>query len=178
MKILIIDDEKKLADIVRRSLMENGYLADIALDGTSGLQLAYEVQYDLIILDINLPDMEGFEVLQRIRQNDAVMVMMLTARSSLEDRVRGLEQGADDYLPKPATAPMILRTLGLVKPESVAIETTMTPLHRLEWEHIHQALHETGGNVSAAARLLGMHRRSLQRKLAKKPGPEREVLVD
>ncbi|MNT06949.1 Photosynthetic apparatus regulatory protein RegA [compost metagenome] len=73
---------------------------------------------------------------------------------------------------------MILRTLGLVKPESVTIETTMTPLHRLEWEHIHQALHETGGNVSAAARLLGMHRRSLQRKLAKKPGPEREVIVD
>ena len=55
---------------------------------------------------------------------------------------------------------MILRTLGLVKPESVEIEATMTPLHRLEWEHIHQALHETGGNVSAAARLLGMHRRS------------------
>ena len=65
---------------------------------------------------------------------------------------------------------MILRTLGLVKPESVEIEATMTPLHRLEWEHIHQALHETGGNVSAAARLLGMHRRSLQRKLAKNRG--------
>ncbi|MBO9328436.1 DNA-binding response regulator [Achromobacter sp. HZ01] len=114
MKILIIDDEKKLADIVRRSLMENGYLADIALDGTSGLQLAYEVQYDLIILDINLPDMEGFEVLQRIRQNDAVMVMMLTARSSLEDRVRGLEQGADDYLPKPfALSELQARVLAL-----------------------------------------------------------------
>lgn len=84
---------------------------------------------------------------------------------------RGLET-------RTATAPMILRTLGLVKPETVTIESTMTPLHRLEWEHIHQALHETGGNVSAAARLLGMHRRSLQRKLAKKPGPEREVLVD
>ncbi|CAP44962.1 two-component response regulator [Bordetella petrii] len=59
------------------------------------------MQYDLIILDINLPDMEGFEVLQRIRQSDAVPVMMLTARTSLEDRVRGLEQGADDYLAKP-----------------------------------------------------------------------------
>lgn len=101
MKILIIDDERKLAETVRRSLTGNGYFADIALDGASGLQLAYEMQYDLIILDINLPDMEGFEVLQRIRQNDAVPVMMLTARTSLEDRVRGLEQGADDYLAKP-----------------------------------------------------------------------------
>ncbi|SAI65460.1 two-component response regulator [Bordetella ansorpii] len=101
MKILVIDDEKKLAETLRRSLTENGYFVDIALDGASGLHLAYESQYDLIILDVNLPDMEGFEVLHRIRQNDAVPIMMLTARASLEDRVRGLEQGADDYLIKP-----------------------------------------------------------------------------
>ncbi|MNJ69021.1 Photosynthetic apparatus regulatory protein RegA [compost metagenome] len=105
-------------------------------------------------------------------------ILLVTGYASVATAVEAIKRGADDYLPKPATAPMILRTLGLVKPESVTIETTMTPLHRLEWEHIHQALHETGGNVSAAARLLGMHRRSLQRKLAKKPGPEREVIVD
>lgn len=95
-------------------------------------------------------------------------ILLVTGYASVATAVEAIKRGADDYLPKPATAPMILRTLGLVKPESVTIETTMTPLHRLEWEHIHQALHETGGNVSAAARLLGMHRRSLQRKLAKK----------
>ncbi|ARP95233.1 heavy metal response regulator transcription factor [Bordetella genomosp. 13] len=114
MKILVIDDEKKLAETLRRSLTENGYFVDIAMDGTSGLHLAYEAQYDLIILDVNLPDMDGFEVLHRIRQNDAVPVMMLTARTSLEDRVRGLEQGADDYLIKPfALSELNARVLAL-----------------------------------------------------------------
>ena len=100
-------------------------------------------------------------------------ILLVTGYASVATAVEAIKLGADDYLPKPATAPMILRTLGLIKAEAVAVEPTMTPLHRLEWEHIQQALHETGGNVSAAARLLGMHRRSLQRKLAKKPGPER-----
>lgn len=116
--------------------------------------------------------------LQRSLSRRGLETRTATGYASVATAVEAIKRGADDYLPKPATAPMILRTLGLVKPETVTIETTMTPLHRLEWEHIHQALHETGGNVSAAARLLGMHRRSLQRKLAKKPGPEREVLVD
>src|SRR3546814_4198556 len=86
-------------------------------------------------------------------------ILLVTGYASGATAVEAIKRGADDYLPKPATAPMILRTLGLAKAESVAIESTMTPLHRLEWEHIQQALHECGGNVSAAARLLGMHRR-------------------
>ncbi|MDH1182095.1 heavy metal response regulator transcription factor [Achromobacter mucicolens] len=101
MKILLIEDERKLAETLRRSLTDNGYIVDIAPDGVSGLQLAGGTQYDLIILDIVLPGMDGFEVLQRIREHDGVPVMMLTSRTSLEDRVRGLEQGADDYLVKP-----------------------------------------------------------------------------
>ena len=70
-------------------------------------------------------------------------ILLVTGYASVATAVEAIKRGADDYLP-PATAPMILRTLGLVKPESVEIEATMTPLHRLEWEHIHQALHETG----------------------------------
>lgn len=111
-------------------------------------------------------------------QRADMRILLVTGYASVATAVEAIKRGADDYLPKPATAPMILRTLGLLKAESVTIESTMTPLHRLEWEHIQQALSETGGNVSAAARLLGMHRRSLQRKLAKKPGPEREAQLD
>lgn len=114
MKILVIEDERKLAEMLRRSLTENSYIVDIALDGVSGLQLAHETQYDLIILDIGLPGLDGFEVLQRVRQHDNVPVMMLSSRSSLEDRVRGLEQGADDYLMKPfALSELQARVLAL-----------------------------------------------------------------
>ena len=92
--------------------------------------------------------------------------------------MEAIERGADGCLPKPATVSAMLRALGLETPATPiddieAAEDTMTPLSRLEWEHIQQALAETEGNISAAARLLGMHRRSLQRKLAKRPGPER-----
>ncbi len=100
--------------MLRRSLTDNGYIVDIAMDGVSGVQLAYETQYDLIILDIGLPGLDGFEVLLRIRKNDNVPIMMLTSRTSLEDRVRGLEQGADDYLIKPfALSELQARVLAL-----------------------------------------------------------------
>jgi len=93
--------------------------------------------------------------------------------------VEAIKLGADDYLPKPATVPMILRALGEeddgpADDGDMEPPDAMTPISRLQWEHIQQAMHETGGNVSAAARLLGMHRRSLQRKLAKRPSPERD----
>ncbi|KAG1539808.1 hypothetical protein G6F50_014447 [Rhizopus delemar] len=98
-----------------------------------------------------------------------------------QHRYRGgsIKLGADDYLPKPATVPMILRALGEeddgpADDGEMEVPDAMTPISRLQWEHIQQAMHETGGNVSAAARLLGMHRRSLQRKLAKRPSPERD----
>ncbi|MBO1015497.1 heavy metal response regulator transcription factor [Achromobacter sp. SD115] len=114
MKILVIEDERKLAENLRRSLTHNNYLVDIALDGISGLQLADEQQYDLIILDVVLPGMDGFEVLRRVRLHDSVPVIMLTSRTSLEDRVRGLEQGADDYLVKPfSLSELLARVLAL-----------------------------------------------------------------
>ncbi|AUA56022.1 MULTISPECIES: heavy metal response regulator transcription factor [Achromobacter] len=115
MKILVIEDERKLAETLRRSLTENSYIVDIALDGVSGLQLAYVTQYDLVILDIGLPGLDGFEVLQRIRQHDNVPVMMLSSRTSLEDRVRGLERGADDYLVKPFAMPELLARVFALK---------------------------------------------------------------
>ncbi|MET0329210.1 MAG: helix-turn-helix domain-containing protein, partial [Luteimonas sp.] len=103
--------------------------------------------------------------------------------------VEAIKRGADDYLPKPVSADTLQRILldteaAPVAPlaerddEDTLESPTMIPLHRLEWEHIQQALAETGGNISATARLLGMHRRSLQRKLAKRPGPERRPPLD
>ena len=176
---LLVDDDPLYLRTLQRTLARRGLETLTADSGAAALALAAATPPDYALIDLKLGDESGLSLIQPLRAIRADMrILLVTGYASVATAVEAIKRGADDYQPKPATAPMILRTLGLVKPETVTIETTMTPLHRLEWEHIHQALHETGGNVSAAARLLGMHRRSLQRKLAKKPGPEREVLPE
>ena len=109
MRILITEDEKDLADALARGLRQQGYAADIAYDGEEALAMAEVNDYDLIILDLNLPKIDGVEVCQRIRAaGSPVGILMLTARSSLDDRVNGLDQGADDYLVKPFHFPELL----------------------------------------------------------------------
>ncbi|KAG1448072.1 hypothetical protein G6F57_016932 [Rhizopus arrhizus] len=98
MKILVVEDERKLAEYLKRALSEHNYVVDVASDGVSGLHLARETQYDLILLDVMLPGIDGFSVLNELRKSDRVPVLMLTARDKVEDRVRGLQDGADDYL--------------------------------------------------------------------------------
>ena len=109
MRILITEDEKDLADALARGLRQQGYAADIAYDGEEALVMAEVNDYDLIILDLNLPKVDGVEVCRRIRASGSpVGILMLTARSSLDDRVNGLDQGADDYLVKPFHFPELL----------------------------------------------------------------------
>jgi len=109
MRILITEDEKDLANALARGLRQQGYAADIALDGEEALAMTEVNDYDLIILDLNLPKIDGVEVCQRIRSAGLpVGILMLTARSSLDDRVNGLDQGADDYLVKPFHFPELL----------------------------------------------------------------------
>ncbi len=101
MRILIVEDEAKTAAYLKRGLGENGFIADVAADGTDGLHLALSQPFDLIILDAMLPGRDGWSVLQALRARQATPVLMLTARDGVADRVRGLELGADDYLIKP-----------------------------------------------------------------------------
>ena len=101
MKILVIEDEIKLADYLRKGLAEEGFVTDVACDGLDGLHLAMEHDYDLLILDGMLPRLDGLAVLAALRQTKQTPVLMLTARSLVEDRVEGLRSGADDYLIKP-----------------------------------------------------------------------------
>lgn len=102
MKVLIIEDELKLANVLVQGLKEHGILAEAARDGSTGLVMALSNPFDAIILDVMLPGRDGFEVLRMIReQGKSTPVLMLTARSGVEDRIRGLDLGADDYLPKP-----------------------------------------------------------------------------
>ena len=109
MRILITEDEKDLAQALARGLRKQGYAADIAYDGEEALVLAEVNDYDLIILDLNLPKIDGVEVCRRIRASSSPTgILMLTARSTLDDRVNGLDQGADDYLVKPFHFPELL----------------------------------------------------------------------
>ena len=109
MRILITEDERDLAEALARGLHKQGYAADIAYDGEEALVLTEVNDYDLIILDLNLPKIDGVEVCRRIRASGSPTgILMLTARSTLDDRVNGLDEGADDYLVKPFHFPELL----------------------------------------------------------------------
>lgn len=102
MKILVVEDEVKVSEVLKRGLTEEGYDVTTAFDGESGLKLALNEKFELILLDINLPKMNGLELCKRLREKDEVTpVLMLTALGMSDDIVTGLEAGADDYLPKP-----------------------------------------------------------------------------
>ena len=102
MKILIVEDEAKTGDYLRQGLSEAGFVVDLVRDGLDGLHLALEGGHDLVVLDVMLPSLDGWGILQTLRRSGRSMpVLFLTARDQVEDRVRGLELGADDYLVKP-----------------------------------------------------------------------------
>lgn len=172
---LLVDDDVLYAQTLQRSLARRGVDLRIAHDAASALAQARERRPDFVLLDLKLGRESGLALIEPLRMlGGEVRIVLMTGYASVATAVDAIKRGADDYLAKPITAEALLRTLRGETAETQA-EATMTPLARLEWEHIQQALKETDGNIAAAARLLGMHRRSLQRKLAKRPGPERRA---
>jgi len=173
---LLIDDDELYLRTLQRSLARRGFEIDIAMTSADALKRARERAPDFALIDLRLREQSGLELIQPLRAcRDDMCILLVTGYASVATAVEAIKRGADNYLPKPVSVDAILRALA-GQPSSLAeSEPTMTRLSRLEWEHIQQALNETRGNISAAARLLGMHRRSLQRKLAKRPGPERHT---
>jgi heavy metal response regulator len=127
MRILIIEDEKKVAKLLQQGLEEERYTVDVAYDGESGSQLILSETFDLIILDILLPKKDGITVLKEIRSKKInTPVLMLTAKSSIDDKVEGLDAGADDYLTKPFSfAELLARVRSLLRRGTVEKSTTM-----------------------------------------------------
>ena len=133
MKILIIEDEQKTGDYLQKGLNEAGFVVDLARNGLDGLHLAVTEPYDLIILDVMLPDLNGWRIVEALREQERHMpLLFLTAKDSVEDRVRGLELGADDYLVKPfAFAELLARVRTLLRrgsPQAVSNQLEVADL--------------------------------------------------
>ena len=129
MRILVIEDEKKTAGFLKKGLTENGFVVDAAHTAKDGLMQIHEADYDLVLLDVGLPDKSGWFVFEKMRQKgNSTPVLFLTARDSVEDRVKGLELGADDYLVKPfafsellARVRVVLRRSPIQQPKTIEI---------------------------------------------------------
>lgn len=168
---LIVDDDPTLAGILERVFQRRGFSTISASDATQALQLTNSIIFERAIIDLKLGSDSGLQLIRelKLRQVDMAIVM-LTGYSSISTAVEAVKLGAVNYLCKPADADEILAAFGEPK-QQLSTEKIYTPLSidRLEWEHIQKILQENSGNISATARALGMHRRTLQRKLHKRP---------
>ena len=129
-RILIIEDEEKIARFLELELNHEGYATEKASDGRTGLDKALEGHFDLIVLDVMLPELNGFEVLRRLRKTSSVPVIMLTARDAVMDKVAGLDGGADDYMTKPFAIEELLARIRLILKKQTKV-VTEKPEHAL-----------------------------------------------
>lgn len=154
MKILIVEDEPKTGDYLRQGLREAGFGVELASDGLAGLQLAQEQDFDLLILDVMLPGLNGWQLLQRLReQGHQVPVLFLSARDQVEDRVKGLELGADDYLVKPFSfAELLARVRTILRRGRSGVEATSLQVADLELDLLRRRVSRAGKRIELTAK--------------------------
>jgi len=154
MKILIVEDEAKISEYLRQGLTEAGFLVDLARNGLDGHHLAMTGSYDLVILDVLLPDVDGWRILQALREaGSKVPVLFLTARDSVDDRVKGLELGADDYLVKPfAFAELLARVRTLLRRGAVPASETTLRVADLELDLMRRRVTRAGQRIPLTAK--------------------------
>jgi len=148
MRILIVEDEPKTAAYVRKGLSEQGYAVDIASDGIDGLHLASGTNYDLILLDVMLPGIDGWTVLQGLRRQRQTPVLFLSALDQVDDRVKGLKLGADDYLVKPfAFSELLARVQNILRRGPVQPRETLTRIADLEVDPMRRRVTRAGQRI-------------------------------
>ena len=170
--LLLVDDDETFASILARTLGRRGFAVHVAGSYDAALTLAQAVRPGYAILDLKLPGNSGLKLIRPLRTIvPEVRIVILTGFGSIATTVDAIKLGAVHYLSKPAGPDEIVAALHQDQPSDAApMAPEIAPsINRLEWEHIHRILAETHGNISESARILGMHRRTLQRKLGKHP---------
>lgn len=154
MKILIVEDEAKTGDYLKQGLTEAGFIVDLARDGWDGLELARTQPYDLLVLDVMLPGLDGWQVLDGVRRAGLdTPVLFLTARDAVEDRVKGLERGADDYLVKPfAFAELLARVRSLTRRGRGTLDPTLLHAADLELDLLRRRAVRAGQRIELTAK--------------------------
>lgn len=170
-RFLIVDDDPAFTRVLSRAMTRREYEVQVARSAEEAEQLLESWVPDLATVDLKMEGNSGLSLIPKLRHCNAEMkILMLTGYASIATAVEAIKLGATQYLPKPADADQILTALNKVEAD-LEVEVTEQPMsvNRLEWEHIQKILKENDGNISATARALGMHRRTLQRKLSKRP---------
>ena len=153
MKILVVEDEPKTGDYLKQGLAEAGYVVDLVRDGLDGVHQATTEAYDLVVLDVNLPGLDGWGVLRSIRKEGRMMpVLFLTARSQVDDRVKGLELGADDYLLKPFAFSELLARVRTLLRRGKATEPDVLHVADVELDLLRRRVHRGGRRIDLTAK--------------------------
>jgi len=169
--LLLVDDDATFRQVLADAFVKRGFTVRVAHDVPSGLDSAVNDSPEYAVIDLRMPGLTGLELVKRLHELDPnTRIVMLTGYASIATAVEAIKLGAVHYLAKPADADEILMALGRVGGDAgVPIDSKPVSVARLEWEHIQKILAECEGNISETARRLKMHRRTLQRKLAKRP---------
>jgi two-component system response regulator RegA len=169
--ILIVDDDEVFCDVLADAFTDRGYAVAIARDTATGISKARDCDPEYAVIDLRIGQESGLKMVESLHALDEnTRIVMLTGYASVATAVEAIKLGAIHYLTKPADADEILAALHKDEGDaSIAVSDNPLTVKRLEWEHLQKVLSECDGNISAAARKLRMHRRTLQRKLAKRP---------
>ncbi|UTF61584.1 response regulator transcription factor [Gilvimarinus sp. DA14] len=169
-KILIVDDDVTFGEILQRSLKRRGFEVAVACNSFEAMQLLQQNLFAKAVVDLKIGSESGLDVVKELlnHQRD-LQIVVLTGYSSIATAVQAIKAGAQNYLCKPADADEILAAFNETETDCVTITAQPPSVDRLAWEHIQKVLSAHDGNISATARALGMHRRTLQRKLNKRP---------
>ncbi|MDR5757139.1 heavy metal response regulator transcription factor [Caballeronia sp. LZ035] len=152
MRVLIVEDELKAGAYIRKGLEEAGYSVDVVSDGAEGLILATEENYDVIVLDVMLPTMDGWTVIRKLRESKSTPVLFLTARDDVDDRVRGFELGGDDYLVKPFAFVELLARVRALARRGPARETDLISVADLEIDVTRRKVRRAGKRIDLTPR--------------------------